>query len=74
MDPDAALKELLLAVEDGDVDRVEELADGLNHWVARGGFPPRIAGSEQLGPIWHIAVMKAVIKLARAHVRVMASA
>jgi hypothetical protein len=46
----------------------------LNHWVARGGFPPRIAGSEQLGPIWHIAVMKDVIKLARAHVRVVASA
>lgn len=39
MDPDAALKELLLAVEAGDVDRVEELAEGLLNWLQRGGFP-----------------------------------
>lgn len=73
MDPDTALKELLEAVEAGDCDRVRELADGLKHWVSQGGFPPKTIGPWKLGQVWHVAMTHAVIRHARAHVRVVAA-
>lgn len=73
MDPDAALKELLEAVEAGDTDRVRQLADGLKHWLSQGGFPPKTIGPWKLGQVWHVAMTHAVIRHARAHVRVVAS-
>lgn len=73
MDPDAALKELLEAVEAGDCDRVRELADGLKHWLSQGGFPPKTIGTWRLGKVWHVAMAHAVIRHARAHVRVVAA-
>jgi antibiotic biosynthesis monooxygenase (ABM) superfamily enzyme len=73
MDPDAALKELLEAVEVGDCDRVTELADGLKQWLAQGGFPPKTIGRWKLGQVWHVAMTHAVIRHARAHVRVIAN-
>jgi len=72
MDPDAALKELLEAVEVGDRDRVTELADGLKQWLAQGGYPPKTLGRWKLGQVWHVAMTHAVIRHARAHVRVVA--
>lgn len=73
MDPDAALKDLLDAVEEGDSDRVAELSDALNGWIANGGFPPKTLGPWKLGQIWHIAVTKAILRLAKSHVGVVAS-
>lgn len=72
MDPDAALKELLDAVEAGDCDRVRELADGLRHWLSQGGYPPKTLGPWKLGQIWHVALTQSVLKLARTHVGVIA--
>ncbi len=73
MDPDATLKELLDAVEAGECDRVEELSDALNGWMANGGYPPKTLGPWKLGMVWHTALTKSVIRLAKAHVRVVAS-
>jgi hypothetical protein len=40
MDPQAAWLELMDAFRQLDWDRVQNLAEGLLHWMARGGFPP----------------------------------
>ncbi|MBI1346303.1 hypothetical protein GC163_08425 [bacterium] len=64
MDPDTALKELLLAVEVGDVDRVEELAEGLLNWLERGGFPPLTIGPRELGVEWHRTIATAACQAA----------
>ena len=55
-----------------DCDRVTELADGLRHWLSQSGYPPKTFGPWKLGQIWHIAMTHAVVKLARAHVKVVA--
>ncbi len=73
MDPEAAFRELFEAVEAGDCDRVAELSEALNGWVANGGYPPKTLGPWKLGQIWHIAVTKAILRLAKAHVRIVAS-
>jgi hypothetical protein len=72
MDPDTTLKELLEAVQEGNRDRVQELAEALNDWIANGGYPPKTIGPWKLGQIWHVAMTKSVIKHAKAHVRVVA--
>ena len=73
MDPDAAFTDLFDAVEAGDCDRVSELIEALNGWFANGGYPPKTVGPWKLGMIWHIAVAKAVCRLAKAHVQVVAA-
>ena len=73
MDPDAALRDLLDAVEAGNCDRVQELTEALNSWMAQGGYPPKTLGPWKLGMVWHVAVAKAIIRLAKAHVRIVAS-
>ncbi len=73
MDPDAALRELFEAVEAGDEDRVAELSAALDDWLSRGGFPPVALGRRELGTVWHVAVTKAAIRLAKAHVRIVAA-
>ena len=72
MDPDVTLRDLLDAVETGDCDRVEELIDALNAWMSQGGYPPKTLGSSKLGMVWHAAVAKSVLRLAKAHVRIVA--
>ena len=44
MDPNAAWRELLAALESGDRDRVLETAAALTGWIDRGGFPPNTTG------------------------------
>lgn len=73
MDPDTTLKDLLDAVEAGDSDRVAELSEALNGWLAKGGYPPKTLGPWKLGMIWHVAVTKAIRRLAKSHVGVVAS-
>lgn len=45
MDPNQAWSALWTAVEDGDWDRVTEVAEGLLQWLEKGGFPPTITGN-----------------------------
>lgn len=73
MDPDATFRDLLDAVEAGDCDRVTELSETLTGWIAKGGYPPKTLGPWKLGMIWHIAVTKAILRLSKVHVRVVAS-
>jgi hypothetical protein len=40
MDPNAALKAILCAMLDGDVDATIEHCGDLNGWIGRGGFQP----------------------------------
>lgn len=44
MDPNATWTLLAEAIQTGETDEAAELADDLNEWLARGGFPPRITG------------------------------
>ena len=73
MDPNIALKELFEAVEAGDCDQVRESTAAINGWIAQRGYPPHTLGPWKLGLIWHIAVTKTVLRLAKAHVAVVAS-
>ncbi len=56
MDPDAALRMLLEALEDQDHEQVMELTEGLRSWLHGGGFPPQTIGAESLGNDWHRAI------------------
>lgn len=69
MDPQAALDELLEAVEAREWDRVDELANGLLQWLTNQGFPPRTIGPETLGRDWHRTVAEFVCYMAQARVR-----
>ena len=44
MDPNAAWRELLAAVESGDSDRLLETAAALAGWLDQWGFPPDTTG------------------------------
>jgi len=46
LDPQAAFDQLAEAYEEGDMDLVRDLAQGLREWLRKGGFAPRIAGRE----------------------------
>ena len=69
MDPQAAWEQLLDAYADQDWDLVEELADGLIHWVERGGFPPRATTGSDLGQLWDKAIAVAACRFARQQAR-----
>ena len=69
MDPDAALKDLLDAVNDRDWGRVEELAAGLLSWMEKRGFPPITLGPKELGRNWHCTLAQFVCYAAQAKVR-----
>ena len=69
MDPDAALKDLLDAVQSHAWDRVEELAAGLLSWMEKRGFPPTTMGPKELGRNWHRAVATFVCYAAQTKVR-----
>ena len=48
MDPQVAWQELIDAFHDLDSERVRDLAEGLLHWMAHGGFPPETMAVSQL--------------------------
>jgi hypothetical protein len=66
MDPQANWEQLLEAYGEGDWDRVQDLADGLFHWLRRGGFPPRATTGSDLGPDWDRGIALAACRLALA--------
>ena len=68
MDPQASWDQLLEAYADGHWERVQDLAEGLLHWLSRGGFPPRATTGADLGQDWdrEIAITASRFALARA--------
>ena len=40
MDPTACYREMLAALDDGDIDAAREHAENLKRWLDRGGFCP----------------------------------
>lgn len=59
MDPQTAWDELLEAYAAGEWDRVEELAEGLDSWLSRDGFPPRAVTGDDMGREWDRAMARA---------------
>lgn len=53
MDPQVAWSDLLETYANGDWAAVEDLADGLLHWLTHGGFPPQTVPNQGLGADWH---------------------
>ena len=53
MDPNAAWRELLAALESGDRARVLDAAAALAGWLDRGGFPPDTTAGAVTNPDWH---------------------
>jgi hypothetical protein len=66
MDPQANWEQLLEAYAEGDWDRVQDVADGLLHWLQRGGVPPRATTGRDLGGDWDRAIALAACRLALA--------
>ena len=59
MDPQTAWEELLAAFAAAEWDRVQDVAEGLLHWLSRGGFPPRQVTGVDLGQEWDRAIATA---------------
>ena len=53
MDPNAAWRELLAAVESGDGDRLLDTATALAGWLDRRGFPPDTSSGVVTSPDWN---------------------
>ena len=78
MDPQVAWKELMEAFHQLNWDRVRDLAEGLLHWMNRGGCPPEtsagvfvpadltIEPKQSLGPDWNRTVVQAACRYALA--------
>ena len=73
MDPQTAWEELLESYAEGDWDRVQDLAEGLLHWLSRGGFPPREVTGADLGQEWDRAIATAGCEFALSRVKEEAS-
>lgn len=56
MDPQQTLADLLTAMKEKRWDDANELAEALQGWLTRGGFPPTTLGDAALGKEWHRAV------------------
>lgn len=64
MDPQAAwieLAECFTSPDSVDWERVSELADGLLHWVKRGGYPPSITGYREFDKIISLRSLEAIV-------------
>ena len=66
MDPQSAWDQLLDAYADEEWDTVLDLAEGLQHWLHSGGFPPRAVTGCDLGPDWDREVALTGCRLALA--------
>ena len=53
MDPNAAWRELLAALESGDRARLLDAAAALAGWLDWGGFPPDTSAGAVTHPDWH---------------------
>jgi len=68
MDPQASWDQLLEAYAEGEWEHVQDLAEGLLHWLSRGGFPPRAVTGSDLGQAWDRAIALAACRFALARV------
>jgi len=68
MDPQASWDQLLEAYAEGDWDRVQDLAEGLLHWLRRGGFPPQATTGSDLGQDWDREITLSACRFALAKV------
>jgi len=69
MDPQTAWEDLLEALGERDWDRVEDLAEGLLHWLQADGFPPRAVTGSDLGADWDREIALAGCRTALAQAR-----
>jgi hypothetical protein len=69
MDPQAAWDQLIEAYTQRDWSAVEELAEGLLHWLSRGGFPPRTVPKLAMDRGWNLAVAESACRFALSRVR-----
>lgn len=69
MDPQTAWEDLLEALGERDWDRVEDLAEGLLHWLQADGFPPRAVTGSDLGAEWDREIALAGCRIALAQAR-----
>ena len=64
MDPQTAWNDLLAAYAAEQWDEVLDLAEGLLHWIDRGGFPPRAVTGSEMGKEWDREITLAGCRLA----------
>lgn len=69
MDPQAAWDDLLDAYAKEDWGTVLDIAEGLEHWLESGGFPPRATTGADLGQAWDRAIALAGCQFALAQAR-----
>ena len=69
MDPQAAWDQLIEAYTRRDWSAVEELAEGLLHWLSRGGFPPRTVPRLSMDRGWNLAVAESACRFSQSRVR-----
>ena len=69
MDPQAAWDELLDAYAHEQWDTVLDLAEGLQHWLDSGGFPPRATTGADLGQPWDKVIAMAGCRFALGRAR-----
>jgi hypothetical protein len=69
MDPQAAWDELVQAYDAGDWCSVLDLAEGLEHWLSHGGFPPKTQPGLNMDERWNREVALAACRLAAERAR-----
>jgi len=65
MNPQAAWDQLIEAYTQRDWSAVEELAEGLLHWLSRGGFPPQTVPKRAMDRDWNRTVAESACRFAR---------
>ena len=64
MDPQATWNKLLDAWKTYDWQQVQEAADDLKRWMAKGGFPPDAFPQLNMGSLWNRAIVRAACEFA----------
>lgn len=69
VDPQIAWDDLLEAYTNGDCAAVEDLADGLLHWLTHDGFPPQTVPNQGIDAELHRHLAIAACRFAKSIVR-----
>jgi hypothetical protein len=64
MDPNAAWRELVAALESGDRAHLLDAASALAGWLDRGGFPPDTSSGAVTNPEWHRRIARHACRVA----------
>ena len=68
MDPQQCWNDLLEALKHNDWHAAQELADAMDSWLRKKGFPPITVGAESLGAEWHRTIASFVCLHVASHV------